>query len=52
VFFMGTKPQGLDEREWLDKSIKDFRVALRAYAAEGEHSYGGSAPARQQEAPF
>jgi putative DNA primase/helicase len=50
VFFMGPRPQGKDEREWVVEGIRDFRVALRAYEAEGERFSGGSAPARQEAA--
>jgi hypothetical protein len=24
VFYMGTRPQGMEDREWLDQSIKNF----------------------------
>lgn len=49
VFTMGLRPQDLDERDWVVAGIKAFRIALRAFEAEGDgRNFGDSAPAHGQ----
>lgn len=52
VFFMGSRTEGVEERQWLVDGIKKFRKALRDYQAESDwRGSGGLAEAdrhRQQ----
>lgn len=50
VFLMGERPFGVEDRQWIVDGIKAFRLALRAYEAEGGRDSGGSAQANQERA--
>ena len=50
VFLMGQRNPDLSERQWIVAGIKQFRIALRAYEAEGERYFDYSAQAPRQEA--
>jgi len=48
VFLMGDRPFGAEERQWIVEGIKSFRLALRAYEADGARGSDDSARARQE----
>jgi putative DNA primase/helicase len=50
VFLMGERPEGIPDRQWVVDGIKAFRIALRAYEAEGARDYDGAAQASRQQA--